>query len=313
LRWIPGSLVAAGQFIGEECVHAMEKIISRIDSSLSKYSCAPINLVSLLIVAVISIIDLLNGYEIGISIFLLIPIAISTWYCAYRAGVILSILSTIIWFLNNYSAHVYMNPIAPYWNALARLGFFLVTVTLLDQLKIHLGMVQVLSKTDSLTGLLNVRGFTELAEKHFGVAARHKRSVVLAYIDLDNFKNVNDELGHSEGDKVLQVVGNKFMTSLRGTDVAGRLGGDEFSIVLPETDEAGAKFMFETLRAQLMLEMQKHGWPISFSIGVVSFDSPPSDLDEAIRVADALMYRVKASGKNSIIFEHYPPGCVPVS
>jgi diguanylate cyclase (GGDEF)-like protein len=215
-------------------------------------------------------------------------------------------LSACIWFLNDYTSHVYINPIAPYWNALARLGFFMVTVVLINQLTIHLGIVKKLSKTDSLTGLLNVRGFTDRAETLFGVAARHSRSVVLAYIDLDNFKKVNDALGHSEGDKVLQVVGGKFMTSLRATDVAGRMGGDEFAIVLPETDEAGARFMFDTLRTHLLEEMNKHSWPISFSIGVVSFDSPPSDLDEAIRIADALMYRVKTSGKNNIIFEHYP-------
>jgi len=289
----------------------MEKVFAKIDSILCKYSCAQINLLSVLLIAVISIIDRVNGYEIGISLFLLIPIAIAAWYCGYRVGVMFSILSAIIWFLNDRIGHEYLNPIAPYWNAMARLGFFLVTVALINQLTIHLGLVKVLSRTDSLTGLLNVRGFTEQAEILFGVAARHRRSVVLAYIDLDNFKKVNDELGHSEGNIVLQVVGGKFLNSLRATDVAGRMGGDEFAIVLPETDEAGAKSMFDTLRANLLADMKDHNWPVSFSIGVVSFDAPPSDLDEAIRIADALMYRVKATGKNNILFEHFPPGYVP--
>jgi diguanylate cyclase (GGDEF)-like protein len=288
----------------------MEKEFAKIDSYLSKRSCNQINFLSLLIIALIAIIDDLTGNEIGVSIFFLIPIAISTWYCGYSVGIIISIVSAFMWFVNDYTGRSYINPIAPYWNAFARLGFFLITVTLLNQLSIHLLIVKKLSKTDSLTGLLNIRGFTEQAEKLFGVAARHTRSVVLAYIDLDNFKKVNDLLGHSEGDKVLQVVGKKFMTSLRATDVAGRMGGDEFAIVLPETDEAGSKFMFETLKAHLMDEMKSHNWPISFSIGVVSFDSPPSDLDEAIKIADALMYRVKATGKNNILFEHFPPGYV---
>ena len=289
----------------------VEKVFAKIDSMLGKYSCTQINLISLLIIAFISMIDFLTGNEIGVSIFFLIPVAISTWYCRYRVGIIFSVLSAIMWFLNDYTGHTYINPIAPYWNASARLGFFLVTVALLNQLTIHLGVVKMLSRTDSLTGLLNVRGFTEQAEMLFGVAARHKRSVVLAYIDLDNFKKVNDELGHSEGDKVLQVVGGKFLTSLRATDVAGRMGGDEFAILLPETDEAGAMFMFDTLGAHLLDEMKKHNWPISFSIGVVSFDSPPSNLDEAIRIADALMYRVKYSGKNNIVFEHFPAKYAP--
>jgi diguanylate cyclase (GGDEF)-like protein len=289
----------------------MENMFAKIDSYLSKRSCTQIRLFSLLIIAFIAIIDYLTGNEIGVSIFFLIPIAMSTWYCGYRVGIIFSILSAFLWFINDFTSRNYINLIAPYWNALARLGFFIVTVTLLNQLTVHLRIVRKLSRTDSLTGLLNVRGFTEQAEKLFGVAARHKRSVVLAYIDLDNFKIVNDQFGHSEGDKVLQVIGNELLNSLRATDVAGRMGGDEFAILLPETDEAGAVSMFNTLVAHLLEEMNKHNWPISFSIGVVCFDSPPSNLDQSIRIADSLMYRVKSSGKDNIIFEHFPAKYAP--
>ena len=178
---------------------------------------------------------------------------------------------------------------------------------MLNQLKIRLGIETRLSRTDNLTGLLNVRGFTEQAEKLFILAARHKRPVTLAYIDLDNFKQVNDKLGHSEGDKALRVVSEQFLSSLRATDVAGRFGGDEFAILLPETDEVGAKSIFNKLRSELIQETQKHNWPIGFSMGVVSFDSPAFHLDEAIRIADSLMYQVKSSGKNHIVFRHHEP------
>lgn len=284
----------------------MKKIFAKVDAVLNEFSCLQISLVALAIIALIALIDLEVGHEIAVSIFFLAPIAISTWYCSHRAGIIFCFLSAIIWFFIDYFGHAYSNPVAPYWNGLVRLGFFLVTEELLNQLRVRLGVEAKLSRMDSLTGLLNMRGFTESAEKLFGLAVRHKRPVVLAYFDLDNFKKVNDEQGHSEGDKVLQVIGKKLLTSLRATDVAGRLGGDEFAIVLPETYEAGAKPMFDTLRGVLLQEMQRYNWPISFSIGVVYFDSPPSNLDEAIKIADSLMYRVKASGKNNIIFERYP-------
>ncbi len=284
----------------------MKKLIARIDSVMSQCSGLQIHLVALLTVVLISTIDFVVGYEIAVSIFFLIPVAIATWYISHRAGIHFSILCAIIWFAIDYHGHPYANPIAPYWNALVRMGFFLITEELLNQMKVHLGNEKRLSRTDNLTGLLNGRGFAEKAENLFGLAARHNRPLALAHIDLDNFKQVNDELGHSEGDKVLRVISGKLLSSLRVTDVAGRLGGDEFAIVLPETDAAGAKSMFATLRDALLQETRKHNWPISFSIGVVSFDAPAFSLDEAIRIADTLMYQVKASGKNNILYRHYP-------
>ncbi len=283
----------------------MGNTVVKLDGMLQGFSSLKIRLVTLAMITVIALVDLVSGNEISISIFFLLPVAISTWYCNRRTGIAFAIFSAILWFMIDYSERKYANPIAPYWNATARLGFFLVTEELLTQLKMHLGNEQMLARTDALTGLLNVRGFTEQAGILFGLAARHERPMVLAYIDLDNFKKVNDELGHSEGDKVLRFVSDKISTSLRGTDVAGRLGGDEFAIVLPESDEAGARSVLDTLRSALLQEAQAHGWPISFSIGVVSFDPPSSGLDEAIKVADSLMYQVKESGKNNIIFRHH--------
>jgi diguanylate cyclase (GGDEF)-like protein len=123
---------------------------------------------------------------------------------------------------------------------------------------------------------------------------------------MDDFKQVNDLRGHSEGDKVLQTVGEVFLKSIRKTDVVCRLGGDEFAIAMPETSEAGARAAFNKLRKNLALAMHENNWPVSFSIGVISFDLPPSNFDEAVKLADALMYQVKKSGKNNILFEHYP-------
>ncbi len=284
----------------------MKSAIAKLDLMLRDYSGRQIKLVSLFMIAAVSVVDVASGNEISISIFFLVPIAISTWYCDRRAGVVYGIISAVIWFLIDIAERNYSNPIAPYWNGTVRLGFFLITEELLTQLKIHLAAEQTLARTDALTGLLNVRGFRERAEIMFGLAARHKRPLVLAYIDLDNFKKVNDQMGHSEGDKVLRFVSEKIASSLRATDVAGRLGGDEFAILLPESNESGARAVFDALRGALLQEAQEHHWPISFSIGVVSFDSPSCSLDDAIRSADGLMYQVKESGKNNITFRNNP-------
>jgi diguanylate cyclase (GGDEF)-like protein len=281
-------------------------VLAKVDSVLNKSSCWRIALVSTIATFLISLLNYLSGQEISISIFYLIPIAISTWYCGHRAGIIFSILSAGIWFVADVMSNIYSNPFAPYMNGLFRLSLFLVTEGLINRTKIFVDIEKSLSRIDSLTGLLNFRGFAEQVEVLFDLAARHGRPLVLAYIDLDNFKKVNDDLGHSEGNIVLQVVGQLITASLRTTDVAGRLGGDEFAIVLPETDEGGAQIVVATLSTALLQAVKKHGWPITLSIGVISFDSPALSLDEALRIADSLMYQAKKRGKNNIIFEHYP-------
>jgi diguanylate cyclase (GGDEF)-like protein len=265
--------------------------------------------IAFLLVVIISVIDYLVGYEISTSFFFLIPITLATWYGNSRQGILFALLSAFIWYSVDtvISDHPYSHPLIPVWNTGVRLVLFLIIIQFLVQLKFQLNNEKGLSRTDSLTGVLNGRGFAEVAEKMFELASRHGRPTCLAYIDLDDFKQVNDRRGHGEGDKVLQTVGEVFLETLRKTEVAGRLGGDEFAIVLPETNEAGAQAVFNKLRKNLALAMQQHNWPVSFSIGVISFDLPPANFDEAVKLADALMYRVKKSGKNNILFEHYPP------
>jgi diguanylate cyclase (GGDEF)-like protein len=265
--------------------------------------------IAFLLVVIISVIDYLVGYEISTSFFFLIPITLATWYGNSRQGILFALLSAFIWYSVDtvISDHPYSHPLIPVWNTGVRLVLFLIIIQFLVQLKFQLNNEKGLSRTDSLTGVLNGRGFAEVAEKMFELASRHGRPTCLAYIDLDDFKQVNDRRGHGEGDKVLQTVGEVFLETLRKTEVAGRLGGDEFAIVLPETNEAGAQAVFNKLRKNLALALQQHNWPVSFSIGVISFDLPPANFDEAVKLADALMYRVKKSGKNNILFEHYPP------
>jgi diguanylate cyclase (GGDEF)-like protein len=287
----------------------MKRYLRHIDAVLRRRSALEIRNAALLLVVFISAAAYLLGYEITISTFFLIPIALATWYGSYRQGIYFALLSAFICLLIDtvFAAHAYSHPLIPYWNTAVRLGLFVITTLFLTQLKTQLNSEQSLSRTDSLTGVMNGRGFAEVAEKMFELGARHGRPTCLAYIDLDDFKKVNDELGHSVGDKVLKTVGEVFLESVRKTDVVCRLGGDEFAIALPETSEAGAIIAFNKLRKNLALAMQKHNWPVGFSIGVISFDLPPANFDDAIKLADALMYQVKKSGKNNILFDHYPP------
>jgi diguanylate cyclase (GGDEF)-like protein len=181
-----------------------------------------------------------------------------------------------------------------------RLAFFLLVAYLLARLQQELRREEALARTDSLTGLNNTRGFRLDSEYELQRSGRYNHPFTAAYIDLDNFKAVNDNFGHLEGDLVLKEVARSLKEALRRPDSAARLGGDEFAVLLPETDAEGARVILARLRATLNSAMQQHAWPVTFSIGAVSFSQPPESVDEILRSADRLMYHVKSSGKNDI-------------
>ncbi len=159
------------------------------------------------------------------------------------------------------------------------------------------------ARTEPLTGISNSRAFSEVVGREIDRARRYSHSLSFAYIDLDDFKAVNDRFGHSVGDMLLQAVAHSIMKDIRETDTVARLGGDEFGILLPETGPKAARHFIERIRDRLTHDVQEHGWPVTFSIGVATFMRPPIDVNEAIRIADSLMYSAKNSGKNTIKFE----------
>jgi diguanylate cyclase (GGDEF)-like protein len=125
----------------------------------------------------------------------------------------------------------------------------------------------------------------------------------IAYIDIDNFKHINDTFGHASGDEVLNIVAETLRTNLRNVDVVARLGGDEFVVLLPETDSKEVKEAFRHAHRNLVEGFAKHSMPITFSIGVVSFDSCPESFKQAVQVADETMYSVKRKVKNNIVYQ----------
>lgn len=160
----------------------------------------------------------------------------------------------------------------------------------------------VAADTDNLTSILNSRGFYAELSNELLRSIRFKRIFSLAYIDIDNFKTINDSKGHSIGDKLLIEVAKCLKKALRATDTVARLGGDEFVCLLPETKPAAAKKVFTKVREILSKSMKSHLWPVSFSVGMVTFETPPDNIKEAISIADDLMYNVKNGHKNNIAY-----------
>jgi len=160
-----------------------------------------------------------------------------------------------------------------------------------------------LSRSDHLTGLANRRAFEELFEMECKRSRRYNRPITVACMDLDNFKSVNDRQGHQTGDEVLVAVAATLRSCLRATDCVARMGGDEFAILLPETNEDNAGIIMKKLHALLQTLLTRTNWPIGFSFGVVTFPAPLDSLEAMLERADKLMYEAKHGGKGAMLFE----------
>jgi diguanylate cyclase (GGDEF)-like protein len=166
-------------------------------------------------------------------------------------------------------------------------------------------MKKKLARTDPLTYALNSRAFNETLELEIKRSLRYRHSLTLVYLDIDNFKSVNDKFGHKTGDNVLATIGGVIHDSIRQNDVLGRLGGDEFAILLVETDPIEARTVVAKLQEVLTPTIQKNDWPISLSFGVLSCTDTFCSAEKMISVADQLMYSVKKRTKNSANFAIY--------
>jgi len=245
------------------------------------------------------------GHHYHIYMFFLLPVIIVSWYGGIKAGNLFSLLCVIGWLVADLS----MRRENPFWaelfNNFVRLSVLMIVVLMASRLRIALDREHDMARQDTLTGLPNRRAFYELGEIEKERSRRYSRPFTALFIDLDNFKTVNDSKGHDEGDRLLKAVAEILHSRLRTTDICGRLGGDEFAVLLPETGEKAAATFAAELRASLIGAMEKHSWPVTFSIGVATFHTTPESLDELVEKADALMYLVKQGGKNAIRQEVY--------
>jgi diguanylate cyclase (GGDEF)-like protein len=252
----------------------------------------------------IGYIDFIQGYRFSFSIFYLLPVAYITWYHSKISGIVFSFLGAIVWFYADYFARPFVPDILLIsWNSFLRLGFFLIVTFLLAELKQSLNREKTIARHDYLTNAWNRMAFFELAEIEIARAKRYLKPLTIVYIDLDNFKLVNDKQGHEEGDRVLKSVSVKVLEQIRKSDIFSRIGGDEFTLLLPETDSNEAEGLIERIKNELMKLVNENQWPITFSIGIVSFISTPNSVEEMINVADTLMYSVKNSSKNRTVVQ----------
>lgn len=255
------------------------------------------------LVLILGVMDQATGYELSSSFFYLGPVAIAAWYVSNQFGLLVAVLCAVVWALADVAGgHVYSNPLVFYWNGFVRLGTFVTVAGILARLRLALQTEQRLARTDFLTQTYNSRYFFELAEREVVRCRRYRHTLSLAYIDLDNFKQVNDRLGHAAGDLLLQQIAQIFVSSLRESDSVARLGGDEFAFLLPETDGAGARQVIKRVTSRVNDLLLTQDFRASCSIGVVSCTQTYPDVPELVRIADRAMYQAKAEGKGRAVY-----------
>lgn len=186
-------------------------------------------------------------------------------------------------------------------------GLNIITLVDITDQKHLQGQLLELASTDSLTGLSNRRAFFASMEQILALSSRHLRPVTIMLADIDHFKDVNDTYGHQAGDAVLRHVADLIRKTLRTSDIAARVGGEEFALLLPETGRAGAFRMADRLRLAIAGNTcihRNHAIPITISFGLACLEAHDSgdapSCDEFLRAADAALYESKRAGRNRV-------------
>jgi diguanylate cyclase (GGDEF)-like protein len=174
-----------------------------------------------------------------------------------------------------------------------------------DELRDKNLRLEALSRTDELTGLNNRRYFMELATTELGRVRRHATPLALMMIDADHFKYINDTMGHLCGDRVLAAIGKALRIGIRNYDIAGRYGGEEFALLLPQTRPDDARSVAERCRqtiASTEVEHDGQSVRVTVSVGIAALpEAPASNIEELVKFADEALYRAKAGGRNQVV------------
>lgn len=278
----------------------MKTLLSVLDSRTYRYVWRlSVSLVLLLTVAVIVL-----GDVIVFDPFYALPITLASWYGSRKSGVFLALLSAVVLVsAKSLVSHEYISMLWYLVETLSYAAAYVSLAVLVTNFRSVHRVEAIAADTDNLTGIYNTRGFYAELANELVRSIRYNHVFSLAYLDIDNFKYVNDSLGHFEGDRLLVEVANCLKRNLRKTDIAARIGGDEFACLFPETEQDEAKAAFAKTGELLRKRMKERGWPVSFSVGLVTFATLPNDIKEALKVADELMYSVKNGEKNNVAYK----------
>lgn len=254
-------------------------------------------LVAALLTGVVAILDNVTGTELRLFPLYFIPLSLIAGSRSTKFSVATAMGLTGVWALSNYNPAelgIYLGNIG------SQLVAFVLVALLVSGHKVRADIQRQLASTDALTGLLNSRAFFEAANREIAIQRRRHYPITMAYLDVDDFKQVNAHLGHVGADKVLRDTARAMQESLRQTDFIGRVGGDEFVILLPDTAAGPASATLERLRQAVLQANQERRMKITVSVGAVVFEKPAKSVNAMMELSDQLMYDVKGKHKDGV-------------
>lgn len=276
-------------------------MIGLFASFISKRSRFSIVLLSVALIFAIGMFDFVTGYDLSFGLFYTAPIILLAWYVSRSTAILAAILCALVWyFANSFAAPSIIRQSVLLWNTVIRLGFFVAIAYPLIALREAYTREREFARIDPLTGVANSRAFHEFAKLELLRAQRIGYPLTLLYLDLDNFKTMNDTLGHGAGDELLTKIGHALKSSLRATDLAGRLGGDEFAILLPNTTGEQAASVIRKIEDAVSREAGAMQSTVGVSIGAATPNVLPEAISEMIAMADARMYQTKNSKRSNM-------------
>ena len=276
--------------------------LSGLTSYLAQKSAFWILSNSLLFVIILGVMDYSTGYVRSISVFYLIPVLIATWYTGVAAGILIAFIAVLSTTVSGMlTPHLPDKYFTLYWNAIVRFLFFITSILILNAWKKE----RFYARIDYLTGINNRYNFFEILRAELERFKRFNHPLSIVYMDVDNFKTINDQLGHKSGDELLKIVAKTLRDNFRSVDTIARLGGDEFVILMPETEASAAEVKIRMVQESLLEKIALKKWPVTFSFGIAVFVNSIFSPDEMLRMADHLMYKAKQGGKNCIVTDIY--------
>jgi diguanylate cyclase (GGDEF)-like protein len=263
--------------------------------------------VAFAMMAAIGVADYLTGDEVLLFVFQLLPVGLLAWGAGLYAGLAGSVVA---------SGTVLVSYVA-IAGGLRTIHVWHATVTLVstaalawtvgrlraDRVRIAalLDSERRLSREDPLTALATARAFHERLHLEIDRMRRSGRPLSLLFLDLDDFKRINDERGHFAGDQLLARVGRLLSAGVRNVDLCARLGGDEFAVLMPDTGAEEALVVAERLHDTMLKSFREGGASVGMSAGLGTFRAPPLDVHVPLNQTDQLMYEAKRAGKNRIV------------
>jgi diguanylate cyclase (GGDEF)-like protein len=263
--------------------------------------------------AAVGLLDYVTGPWLSFALFYVAPVLGAAWWLGRGPALLAALTAGIAWFEAEAWGHRGEPTRTLLWNSMSRLAMLIAMAAMVVRIREDrrrlkdvntrlsrlLDAEEKLARTDPLTGLPNRRAFLERLADELARARRGGHPVSIAYIDIDNFKRINDDKGHVQGDEFLKQMAEAIRETIRASDVAARLGGDEFAVLFTDAKRSAVEPLARRLLSRTRALGERHpGLDVGASVGMAWFEAAPDAPEQLLDRADGAMYEAKSAGKH---------------